>query len=65
MLSAVKSVVIVVIDVIGHRTPQTTLTTYSHYFQEARNKVRSVMTDVLTDKKSPSESAEKQVKEQF
>ena len=56
---------VTVAAMLGHSPPQTTLTTYSHYFQPARNKVRSVMTDVLTDKKSPSESAEKQVKEQF
>ena len=54
MLSAVESVVI---DVIGHRTPQTTLTTYSHYFQEARNKVRNAIADVLLDKTDDEKAA--------
>lgn len=57
MLSAVESVVTVVIDVIGHRTPQTTLTTYSHYFQEARNKVRNAIADVLLDKTDDEKAA--------
>ena len=40
---------VTVAAVLGHSTPQTTLSTYSHYFQEARVKVRNVIADVLMD----------------
>ena len=40
---------VTVAAVLGHSTPQTTLSTYSHYFQEARVKVKNVIADVLMD----------------
>ena len=40
---------VTVAAVLGHSTPQTTLSTYSHYFQEARVKVRNAIADVLMD----------------
>ena len=35
----------------------TTLSTYSHYFQEARNKVRNAIADVLLDKTDDEKAA--------
>ena len=48
---------VTVAAVLGHSTPQTTLTTYSHYFQEARNKVRNAIADVLLDKTDDEKAA--------
>ena len=37
---------------LGHSTPQTTLTTYSHYFQEARVKAGNAIANVLLDRRT-------------
>ena len=46
---------------LGHSTPQTTLSTYSHYFQEAKVKASNVVADVLLggdeDEKEPEKTA--------
>ena len=41
---------VTVAAMLGHSTPQTTLSTYSHYFQEARFKARNAIADILLDK---------------
>lgn len=38
---------ITVAAMLGHSTPQTTLSTYSHYFQEAKVRASNVVADVL------------------
>ena len=48
---------VTVVAVLGHSPPQTTLTTYSHYFQEARNKIRNAIADVLLDKTDDEKAA--------
>ena len=35
---------------LGHSTPQTTLTTYSHYFAESKRKASNIVADVLEEK---------------
>ena len=46
---------------LGHSTPQTTLSTYSHYFREAKVRASNVVADVLLggdeDEKEPEKTA--------
>ena len=55
---------VTVAAMLGHSTPQTTLTIYAHYFQDARIKARNTMVDVLgiTDSKRLYEHTRKEKK---
>ena len=48
---------VTVAAVLGHSTPQTTLTTYSHYFQEARIKAGNAIANVLLDRNEDEKTA--------
>ncbi len=48
---------VTVAAVLGHSTPQTTLTTYSHYFQEARIKAGNAIANVLLDRTDDEKTA--------
>ena len=41
---------------LGHSTPQTTLTIYSHYFQEARIKAEKAISELIGIKDVPNPS---------
>jgi hypothetical protein len=43
--------------VLGHSTPQTALTTYFHYFHEARVKAGNAIANVLLDRKDDEKTA--------
>ena len=43
--------------VIGHSTPQMALTTYFHYFHEARIKAGNAIANVLLDRKDDEKTA--------
>ena len=47
---------ITVAAMLGHSTPQTTLSTYSHYFQEAKVRASNVVADVLLGSDDTKES---------
>jgi hypothetical protein len=44
---------------LGHSTPQTTLSTYSHYFQEAKVRASNVVADVLLGNEKEEKASEK------
>lgn len=41
---------------LGHSTPQTTLSTYSHYFQEAKVRASNVVACVLLDRENDAQT---------
>ena len=47
---------VTVAAVLGHSTPQTTLTIYSHYFQEARIKAEKAISELIGIKDVPNPS---------
>ena len=48
---------VTVAAVLGHSTPQMALTTYFHYFQEARVKAGNAIANVLLDRKDDEKTA--------